>query len=87
MLINKAGIRTADRLEEFEFAAFLIRAQEPMPRGALDFAHYCKVHQHLFQDVYDWAGQVRTIRIGKGGNWFCFPEHIEAQATQLFQSL
>jgi cell filamentation protein len=53
----------------------------------LDFSHYKAVHHHLFQDVYDWAGQVRIVRISKGGNPFCFPENIEDQATKLFDDL
>src|SRR6202012_5636207 len=38
-------------------------------------------------DVYDWAGEVRTVRIAKGGNPFCFPENIENQAALLFDRL
>jgi cell filamentation protein len=45
------------------------------------------VHHHLFQDVYDWAGTPRTVRISKQGSAFCFPEHILAQATKLFAEL
>ena len=41
----------------------------------------------MFQDVYSWAGSVRTIRTAKGGNWFCYPEHIESQMTALFARL
>lgn len=58
-----------------------------MPDGDLDFSHYCAVHHHLFQDVYDWAGKPRTVRISKQSNPFCYPEHIEAQATKLFANL
>lgn len=53
----------------------------------MGYAHYCAIHRHLFQDVYSWAGQPRTIRIGKGGNWFCFPEHIDANMETLFTQL
>jgi cell filamentation protein len=41
----------------------------------------------LFQDVFDWAGETRTVRISKQGSAFCFPEHIDAQATKLFSNL
>lgn len=34
------------------------------------------VHRHLFQDVYEWAGQVRTVNIVKG-EAFAPPETIE----------
>ena len=63
------------------------RADESLPEGNLDFAHYKAVHHHLFQDVYEWAGNARTVRMFKGGNPFCFPENIENQATRLFGEL
>lgn len=87
VLINKLDIKDAAELANFEAEITSQRAQEPIPEGDLDYAHYCALHKHLFQDVYDWAGEPRKIRIGKGGNWFCFPEHIGAEMTKLFSSL
>lgn len=86
-LINLADLRNDEALEQFELAAFLTRAAEPLPAGDLDLKHYRAVHHHPFQDVYAWAGQRREIRTGKGGNWFCYPEFIEDQATALFATL
>ncbi|WP_456727133.1 Fic/DOC family protein [Bradyrhizobium sp. USDA 3397] len=37
--------------------------------------------------MYDWAGKIRTVRMSKGGNPFCFPENIEDQAKLLFAQL
>ncbi|MEV8881712.1 MULTISPECIES: Fic family protein [Mesorhizobium] len=34
-----------------------------------------------------WAGQPRTIRIGKAGNWFCYPEHIATEMARVFREL
>ena len=87
VLVNKLDLRSQSELDDFEAEISSARAREPLPAGELDFAHYCAVHHHLFQDVYDWAGQVRTVRISKGGNPFCFPENIENQATRLFDDL
>ena len=64
-----------------------LRAEEPLPDGRFDTAHYRKVHRHLFQDVYRWAGRYRTVRIAKGQNVFCYPEHIAAQMDSLFSQL
>lgn len=72
VLINAADLRDQADLDEFEFAMFLARSTEPLPEGALDYAHYCAIHRHLFRDVYARAGTSRAIRIGKGDNWFCF---------------
>lgn len=87
VLRNKLALRTQAELDAFEAEISSARADEPLPEGALDFAHYCAIHHHLFQDVYDWAGQPRTVRISKGGNPFCFPENIQNQATRLFDEL
>jgi cell filamentation protein len=32
-------------------------------------------------------GVRRDIRIGKDGNWFCFPEHVDGQMNKLFAGL
>ncbi|HLV56391.1 MAG TPA: cell filamentation protein Fic, partial [Actinotalea caeni] len=31
-----------------------------------DAAHVRAIHRHLFQDVYEWAGQYRTVNMAKG---------------------
>jgi cell filamentation protein len=87
VLINKLDLRDQAELDDFEAEISSARANEPLPEGNLDFAHYCAVHRHLFQDVYEWAGTPRTVRISKQGNPFCFPEHIRAQANKLFADL
>jgi cell filamentation protein len=87
VLINKLDLRNQAELDDFEAEISSARANEPLPEGNLDFAHYCAVHRHLFQDVYEWAGTPRTVRISKQSNPFCFPEHIHAQAHKLFADL
>jgi cell filamentation protein len=87
VLVNKLDLREQAELDAFEAEISSARAEEPLPAGILDFAHYKAMHYHLFQDVYQWAGQVRTVRISKGGNPFCFPENIEGQANKLFDEL
>jgi cell filamentation protein len=87
VLKNKLDIKDAAELQAFEAEISNQRAQEPIPKGDRNYAYYCALHKHLFQDVYDWAGEPRKIRIGKGGNWFCFPENIDAEMTKLFASL
>jgi cell filamentation protein len=87
VLVNKLDLRDQDDLDAYETEISNARSGEPLPEGTLDFEHYCAVHHHLFQDVYTWAGRVRTVRISKQGNPFCYPEHIEAQARKLFAEL
>jgi cell filamentation protein len=87
ILRNKAGLRDAEALEAFELEMSSLRAEEPLPDGRFGPAHYRAVHRHLFQDVYAWAGRYRNVRTSKGGNPFCFPEHIPAQMEALFAQL
>ena len=86
-LKNKAGLRDSERLAAFELEMTTLRAEERLPAGRFGAAHYRKVHKHLFQDVYRWAGRYRSIRTGKDGNWFCYPEYIDAQMNDLFRRL
>jgi cell filamentation protein len=87
VLVNKLDLREQAELDAFEAEISSARAGEPLPEGNLDFTHYKAVHHHLFQDVYEWAGNPRTVRMFKGGNPFCFPENIENQANKLFGEL
>lgn len=87
VLKNLLDIRDQDTLEAFEVEISTLRAEESLPEGEFDPDHYCAVHHHLFQDVYEWAGQYRTVRTSKGGNAFCYPENIPAQMEALFQGL
>jgi cell filamentation protein len=87
VLINRLGLRTQAQLEAFEAEITAQRASEPLPAGRLSYTHYRAIHRHLFQDVYAWAGKVRTIRIAKQGNVFCYPEYIDREMRRLFAEL
>jgi cell filamentation protein len=84
VLKNKLDLKDAAELADFEAEITAQRASEPGPAGGLDDKHYRAFHRHLFQDVYDWAGEIRKVRISKDGNWFCYPEHIDKQMADLF---
>ena len=87
VLINKAGLRTAEELEKFETAMTFVRSEEALPNGRWSVSHYCSIHRHLFQDVYSWAGKFRTVRIAKDASTFCYPEHIHREMRDLFVRL
>jgi cell filamentation protein len=72
-LRNKLGIRDAEQLDALERRMAAQRAAEGIPAGDFGLAHLQEIHRHLFQDVYDWAGQVRTVELNKGGHQFMFP--------------
>jgi cell filamentation protein len=87
VLKNKLDLTDADELADFEAEVSDARADEEAPEGDLDYAHFKAIHRHLFQDVYDWAGEARTVRISKDNSMFCYPENIESDATKLFAKL
>jgi cell filamentation protein len=87
VLKNKLGLRDPGLLESFELEMTTIRASEALPGGKYDGRHYRRVHHHLFQDVYSWAGKYRTVRTSKSGNVFCYPEYIEREMNRLFATL
>jgi len=87
VLKNKLDLRDAAELADFEAEVSDARADEEAPAGDLDFKHFKAVHGHLFQDVYDWAGEIRTVRISKDDSMFRYPENIEGEARKLFSQL
>lgn len=72
-LINKLGERDAEILAVTEVqvttARLLQLAQRPIG-GSFDLGHRQAIHRHIFQDIYEWAGQMRTVEIGKGSTQF-----------------
>lgn len=70
VLRNKLGIRDAAALDEAERGLVIKRSEQGPPTGDFDLAHLRAIHRHLFQDIYDWAGAVRTVEISKGGSGF-----------------
>ena len=89
-LINKLGIRDEVALAETEAAVVFGKAslldQQPIV-GGFDFDHYKRIHQFLFCDLYDWAGQIRTINISKKGTAFVPAAEIEPCADACFKRL
>jgi cell filamentation protein len=87
VLKNRLGLRDQAELDAFEALITAQRGEEPLPRGRLGYAHYRAIHHHLFQDVFEWAGKPRTVRIAKGGSMFCYLEHIDGEMRKLFARL
>ena len=91
VLTNLLDIRNADKLAEaeIEFTAERYRLYQS-PRATIQqftFEHLKKLHHHLFQDVYEWAGEVRDVDISKGETLFCTCTRIEPEAKKLFKNI
>jgi cell filamentation protein len=87
VLKNKADARTSDGLEHHEAMMTARRFLQPVPAGRFDVVHYRSIHRHIFQDVYEWAGEFRSVRISKGRSMFCYPEHIAPEMDRLFRRI
>jgi cell filamentation protein len=89
-LRNKLGIRDSDALEIKEAQLVTRRevgALKQSFRQTFDLAHLCALHNWLFQDIYEWAGSIRTVSITKDRTTFALPQYIEGQAEAIFQAL
>ena len=76
-LRNRLGITDDKLLTEAERRFTLARGAEAARMTFPGTAEgYRALHRHLFQDVYDWAGQDRTVNIAKGGSRFAAVSYI-----------
>jgi cell filamentation protein len=87
VLRNLFDIRDADDLDIIERRLTLTRAEEGCPTGNFDLSHLRAIHKHLFQDIYAWAGEIRTVEISKGGNQFQLSPYIETGMANVHNRL
>ncbi|GEL18437.1 Fic/DOC family protein [Pseudonocardia asaccharolytica] len=89
LLRNRLGIVDPVELEQVEAELTALRLVElqddPLP-GGYDLAHLQAFHRFVFGDVYDWAGELRSVVIGKG-DVFCLPQFIASFASDVFGRL
>ena len=71
-LENKLGITNSATLAKEEERISKTRAVELFESGLLrslpagTFDTLCRIHAHLFSDIYDFAGKLRTVNMSKG---------------------
>ncbi len=87
VLRNKFGITDAAELEAAEREWVAQRAMAGVPAGKFNLHHLQAIHRHLFQDIYDWAGKLRTVEIAKGGHQFQFRQYIETGMADVHRRL
>ena len=86
ILINKFDCHNAEILRKIEILSTggnLAYLQLHPVEGKFDFQHLKDIHYFIFQDLFDWAGQIREIDIGKG-NLFCRARFINDYAETVF---
>ena len=93
---NRVGARTLDELRDAEndlVEARVIELRETpdlLGDRTYDLVYLRAIHRQLFQDVYTWAGDLRTVGIEKDDESFCPPgsisqpmDHVAAEIHRL----
>ncbi len=84
MLENKLGIDSADVLDREEERISKKKAVELFEKGipekleAGKFSTLQAIHRYLFEDIYEFAGKIRTVNLAKGNFRFAPLLYLEA---------
>ncbi len=97
VLRNRFGVADQESLDRAEANSVSVRSillQLHPLKGNFDSEHLKAIHSHLFRDVYEWAGQFRTIPLAKADythgeqvTKFTPPESIEEELAKVFHQL
>lgn len=79
---EKAQLRKA----ELAFSAARLVTLELGPKS-MGLPYLCHIHRTLFQDVYHWAGELRTLDLWREEMPFCHFEYIEKEGNALMEAL
>lgn len=83
-LENKLGLTSSADLAREEERISKKKAVELFENGVLDtlpagkFATLQTIHKYLFEDIYDFAGEIRTVNIAKGNFRFAPLMYLQA---------
>lgn len=83
-LENKLGITSSPELARIEEKISKTKALELFETGLLDtfevgtFDGLAQIHKYLFCDLYDFAGEMRSVNIAKGGFRFAPVMYLKA---------
>lgn len=87
-LRNLLDIRDQAELAIVEAELALTRAEQfDADLTQLNFGTFTDIHRWLFQDIYEWAGEIRTVDITKGVTRFCTASRILPEVAKLVASL
>ncbi len=88
-LENKLGLTNPGELANAEEKISKKKAVELFENGMLDkmpagtFATLQAIHKHLFSEIYDFAGQLRTVNLAKGNFRFAPLIYLEAALANI----
>jgi cell filamentation protein len=90
VLQNRRGLTEPEQLQRFEARRTQRRMSELIETplsGTFDIAHLKAIHRYIFQDVYQWAGEFRTVNISKGAQLFGLAAFLEPALQQILGRL
>ena len=87
-LKNKLNIKDMDELESAEREITSITVRNIVFRPPPYSLEYMQnLHRQLFSDLYEWAGELRSVDVSKGGTRFCNCGRVIAESQKLFRNL
>jgi cell filamentation protein len=90
VLKNLRGIRDPNSLSQFEAESTtrrIVQLIHSPVKCRFDTVCVRAIHKHMFQDVYSWAGQFRTVNISKSGPPFAASAFIEPALEGILRKL
>jgi cell filamentation protein len=92
VLRNLLNIKTEQELEDAEarltsVEITLLTSENVSPYDEFDVELFLSVHRQLFKEIYDWAGELRTIELSKGTTSFARAEHLAASLEDIIGNL
>lgn len=91
MLENKLGIDNSSELAREEERISKRKAMELWENGIFDnleagkFSALQAIHKYLFEDIYEFAGKIRTVNLAKGNFRFAPVMYLEAALANIDQ--
>ena len=88
-LENKLGITDSATLARTEEKLSKEKAVKLFEHGILDkqkagsFKALAEIHKYLFEEIYDFAGKIRTVNIAKGGFRFAPVMYLESSLENI----
>jgi cell filamentation protein len=75
------------RLEAEQTSIVIAQLERARLPGRYDLEHLRAFHRRIFGDIYEWAGELRSVAIAKDDSVFALPEHIDSYLAGVFGAL
>ena len=90
VLINKMNIKDFEELKKYEMRIVSLKLVALHKKGISgDFSkqHFINIHKFMFEDLYDFAGKIRTENIAKDNFRFADVQFIDSEMDRIFNEL